>query len=222
MERTDEQRGLLARRRRRRHLHLRQRAVLRLDRRRCTSTSRCSAWSAPRPATGYWLFARDGGIFTFGDAQVLRLARRRAPHVAGRRDAAHADRPRLLDARRRRLDATPSATRASFGDIGGCTNYGGARRLLVDADGQGLLDRDGERQRDRVRRRAPARVPGPPQRLARRVDAQSVRRGVVRRAAAYTRIRTTNTHGELGGTGLRGWLAVHDRAPPPTPRTCSG
>ena len=41
---------------------------------------------------GYWLFARDGGVFTFGDATVLRLGRRHAPHVAGRRDAAHARR----------------------------------------------------------------------------------------------------------------------------------
>ena len=33
------------------------------------------------------------------------------------------------------------------------------------------------------------------------------------------RVPARTTHGELGGTGLRGWL--RDR-PPPTPRTCSG
>ena len=46
-----------------------------------------------------------------------------------------------------------------------------------------------------------------------------------RRAPAISRIGAgrvgflrESTHGELGGTGLRGWL----RIPPPTPRTCSG
>ena len=60
---------LLARRVRRRHLRLRRRALLRLDRRPCASTSRSSAWPRRRSGHGYWLVASDGGIFTFGDAR---------------------------------------------------------------------------------------------------------------------------------------------------------
>ena len=60
---------LLAARFRRRHLHLRRRA---------TSTARPAASTSTRPIVGmevtprgkgYWLVARDGGIFTFGDAR---------------------------------------------------------------------------------------------------------------------------------------------------------
>ena len=39
------------------------------------STSRSSAWPPRPPATGYWLVATDGGIFSFGDAALLRLDR---------------------------------------------------------------------------------------------------------------------------------------------------
>ena len=35
----------------------------------CASTNRSSAWPPPRRATGYWLVASDGGIFSFGDAE---------------------------------------------------------------------------------------------------------------------------------------------------------
>ena len=37
------------------------------------STSRSSAWRPPPDGGGYWLVASDGGIFTYGDAQLLRL-----------------------------------------------------------------------------------------------------------------------------------------------------
>ena len=65
--RDPDRQRLLARRVRRRHLHVRRRALLRLDRR-----------PPPQPADrrdggdadgrGYWFVASDGGIFTFGDA----------------------------------------------------------------------------------------------------------------------------------------------------------
>ena len=58
-----------------------------------------------------------------------------------------------------------------FGDIGGCTNYGGANRLLVTPTRQGLLDRDRRRQRDRVRRRQAPRLPGLDRRSSDRADA---------------------------------------------------
>ena len=60
-----------------------------------------------RTATGrgYWLVATDGGMFTFGDARLLRLDRRAT--VGGADHRAHADLEpaRLLDRRaeRRRL-----------------------------------------------------------------------------------------------------------------------
>ena len=52
------------------------RAVLRLDRRHAARTRRSSAWPSTPSGKGYWLVASDGGIFTFGDAQLLRLDRR--------------------------------------------------------------------------------------------------------------------------------------------------
>ena len=60
--------GLLVRRHRRRGLHLRVGVVLRLHRGDHGSTSRSSGWPPPPPGDGYWLVARDGGIFAFGDA----------------------------------------------------------------------------------------------------------------------------------------------------------
>ena len=60
---------LLARRLRRRHLHVRRREVPRRPRQQAPATSRSSAWRATRTGAGYWLVAADGGIFTFGDAK---------------------------------------------------------------------------------------------------------------------------------------------------------
>ena len=59
---------LLAGRVRRRHLLLRRRRLLRLDRRHAPRTSRSSAWPSTPTGHGYWLVASDGGIFSFGDA----------------------------------------------------------------------------------------------------------------------------------------------------------
>ena len=61
-------RRLLAGRRRRRHLLLRRRAVLRLDRRHAPERAGARHDADADAATGYWLYARDGGIFSFGDA----------------------------------------------------------------------------------------------------------------------------------------------------------
>ena len=60
--------GLLAARARRRHLQLRRRAVLRIDRRHAARTRRSSRWRRRRPGSGYWLLGADGGVFSFGDA----------------------------------------------------------------------------------------------------------------------------------------------------------
>ena len=62
---------------------------------------------------GYWLFARDGGVFTFGDAKFYGSAGSLHLTVAGRGDAAHARRTRLLDARPGRPGVRRSATRTS-------------------------------------------------------------------------------------------------------------
>ena len=62
----------------------------RLDGRACRSTRRSSAWPRHRAAQGSWRVASDGGIFTSGDAHVLRLGRHRAAQPADRRHGRHA------------------------------------------------------------------------------------------------------------------------------------
>ena len=49
------------------------------------STSRSSGMAATPSGNGYWLVASDGGIFTFGDAALLRLHGRPAAQQADRR-----------------------------------------------------------------------------------------------------------------------------------------
>ena len=71
MAATPVRQGLLAGRLRRRHLRLRRRRVLRLDRRHRASTSRSSGWPPTPSGKGYWLVASDGGIFAFGDARFF-------------------------------------------------------------------------------------------------------------------------------------------------------
>ena len=67
MASTAESTGVLARRHRRRHLHLRRRAV-----RGSTGAIQLDKPIADMAATpdgkGYWLLASDGGVFNFGDA----------------------------------------------------------------------------------------------------------------------------------------------------------
>ena len=226
-----QQRGVLARRVRRRHLRLRQRG---------SSSDRWAGDALNQPVlgmertasgNGYWLFARDGGVFAFGDAQFYGSLggaahqRRRSSRCSARR-AATATGCSVPTVR-----STRSATRRTSAASVAARTTAVPARLLPTPTGNGYWIATGERFGDPVRRRAPARVPGPAQRLAGRVDAQPVRRGVDRSTpAAYTRTpHNQHTHGELGGTGLRGWPSVVPerssgtrRTPPPTPRTCSG
>ena len=67
-------RRLLAGGQRRRHLHLRRRRLLRLDRRHDLNKPIVGMAATP-DGRGYWLVASDGGIFTYGDAELLRLGR---------------------------------------------------------------------------------------------------------------------------------------------------
>ena len=62
---------------------------------------------------GYWLVATDGGIFSFGDAALLRLHRRHAPQPADRRHGRHAHRQGLLARRQRRRHLRLRRRRAS-------------------------------------------------------------------------------------------------------------
>ena len=68
MAATPRRQRLLAGRLGRRHLRLRRRRLLRLDRAPSRSTSRSSAWRSTPDGGGYWLVASDGGIFAYGDA----------------------------------------------------------------------------------------------------------------------------------------------------------
>ena len=52
---------------RRRHLHLRRRALLRLDRRHAPERTACRCRDHAN-GKGYWFVAADGGVFTFGNA----------------------------------------------------------------------------------------------------------------------------------------------------------
>ena len=60
---------LLAGRLRRRHLRLRRRPVLRVDRAASRLNKPIVGMAATPDGNGYWLVASDGGIFAFGDAQ---------------------------------------------------------------------------------------------------------------------------------------------------------
>ncbi len=56
---------------RRRHLQLRRRRLLRLDRRHAPQPARSWAWRPSLTGAGYWLVASDGGIFSYGDANFF-------------------------------------------------------------------------------------------------------------------------------------------------------
>ena len=94
---------------------------------------------------GYWLLAQDGGIFSYGKAQVLRLDRRDAPQPTGRRHRGDTERARLLARRLRRRHLHRSATRASTAPparmhlnspiVGMASTPNGRGYWLVAADG---------------------------------------------------------------------------------------
>jgi hypothetical protein len=84
---------------------------------------------------GYWLFARDGGIFSFGDAKFYGSAAGKvsSPVVAMQRTPN--GKGYWMLTRTGRVLAFGNAKK--FGDISGCSNYGGASRLLVSPTGRG-------------------------------------------------------------------------------------
>ena len=106
----------------------------------------------------------------------------------------------------------------TYGNIAGCTNYGGAARMLVTPTGHGYWIATGNGNivafGDAKSLGFPATVGGPTIALHRREVARSD-------AIAVSLARDITPTGSSEDTGLRGWTA-HARALPPTPRTCSG
>ena len=97
---------------------------------------------------GYWLFAADGGIFSFGDAQFygsLGGTKLSSPVVSMQRTAT--GKGYWMMTQDGHIYAFGDAT--GYGDIGGCTNYGGAARMLVTPDGDGYWIATGQRQHRR-------------------------------------------------------------------------
>ena len=76
-------RGLLAGGLRRRHLRLRRRPLLRVDRRPSASTRPVVGMAASPNGSGYWFVASDGGIFAFGDARFYGSMGEHRPQPTG-------------------------------------------------------------------------------------------------------------------------------------------
>ena len=70
---------------RRRRLHLRRRAVPRIDRRHAGSSTPIVGMAATPTGNGYWLVASDGGVFSFGDAKFHGSTGGHASQLADRR-----------------------------------------------------------------------------------------------------------------------------------------
>ena len=150
-------RRLLDGRGRRRRVHLRQRPIPRIARRRCGSTRPSTAWPRPASGNGYWLVAWDGGIFTLRRRALPRIHRRDAPQPPGRRHGADAERQGLL-ARRIRRRHLHVRRRAFRGSTGALAARVAGRRHGADAERQGLLARRIRRRRVHLRRRALLRI----------------------------------------------------------------
>ena len=69
----------------------------------------------PTATHGYWLVGSDGGIFTFGSAQFLRVDRRHHAAATGRRHQPDSQQGRLLARRAPTAASSPSATPATTG-----------------------------------------------------------------------------------------------------------
>ena len=137
--------GLLAGRHRRRHLRLRRRRRSSARPATSRSTSRSSAWRRRRPARATGWSPRDGGIFTFGDAALLRLDRRHQAEPADRRHGRDADRRRLLAGRPATAASSPSATPRSSARPGrsSSTSRSSACRRPAVGNGYWLVASDG-------------------------------------------------------------------------------
>ena len=200
-----------------------ERQVLRLDRRRCTSTSRSSAWPRRARARATGSSPRDGGIFTFGDAKFYGSTGGAPPRPADRRHGAHAvgqgllagrGRRRHLHVRRRRVLRIGGGPRASASSSAwrrrptaaatGCSNSVGQVFTFGDAPYFGDVFRRGIGDRDRASRRprrcsARRHVSGRSSTARRRVHART--RAFAERA---TRARSTADRPRRAITGSAG------------------
>ena len=86
---------------------------------RCGSMSPVVGMAATPSGHGYWLVASDGGIFSFGDAEVLRLHRRHAPQRPDRRHGRDRRRAAATGSARETAASSRSATRGSRGSGAG-------------------------------------------------------------------------------------------------------
>ena len=168
------------------------------DASRPTAGSRCSA--AARSSInsgGEKVYPRRGrGRAEVAPRRVRRARRRRARRAVGRAGHRVAAGPRRAGRRRSRS----------------CRTH--------------CRDADRRATRCRASCSSSTRSPRLPERQARLPRART-RAGDLAASERAPRVgsRRNPTHGELGGTGLRGWPPRRGRAigaPPPTPRTCSG
>ena len=104
---------------------------------RCTSTSRCSGWSARARARATGCSRGTVGSSPSATPSSTARSARSTRLVADRRHAAHGDGQGLLDALAERSRLRLRRRRKRYGDIAGCSNYGGANRLLVSPTGKG-------------------------------------------------------------------------------------
>ena len=154
---------------------------------------------------GYWLFASDGGIFSFGDAHFygsLGGTKLSSPVVSMQRTATGKGYWMMTPTG----TCTASATRASYGDISALQEL---RRRARGCSCRPTARATGSRPataHPRVRRRQEPRLPGD----RRRPDDRAARHEVIapRRARSQCRGDITPT-GSSEVTGLRGWPA-HD------------
>ena len=170
-----------------------------------------------RTATGkgYWLFASDGGIFSFGDAQFygsLGATKLTSPVVSMQRTATGKGYWMMTkDGRMFRFGDAKA-----YGDTGACKNYGGAARMLVTPFGHGYWIATGNGNivafGDAKNLGFPATVGGPTIALIGPTEISDSHRayGNTRGGRRVKLMSGNNTPtGSSGDTGLRGWHA-HD------------
>ena len=135
---------LLAGRLRRRHLHVRQRAVLGL-RRRHPLNKPIVGMAATPDGGGYWLVASDGGIFTYGDAGFFGSTGSHRTQQADRRHGGDRRRQRLLarGLRRRHLLLRRRAVLGLDGSIALNKPIVGHGSAHADGNGYWLVASDG-------------------------------------------------------------------------------